>query len=124
MSDAGSDGTERDFGHLFDADREQLEDIFGGEWRDCITPYGATKLLSALAEARAEKPEPIEDGGECPVCGEEIVNGYDALEGMDGESVEAEKVCVVDFPNNSIIHFSDSRLNKSSTEADQNGGGA
>ena len=108
--------TESDWGHLFEGDRKQLEDIFGEEWKDCITPYGATKLLSTLAEARAQKPEPVEDGDECPVCGEEIVNGYDALEGMDGESVEAEKVCVVEFPDNSIIHLSDGRVEATSEE--------
>lgn len=103
-------GPDRDFGNLFDADREQLEDIFGEEWRDCITPYGANKLLSTLSEARAKRPDPIEDGDECPVCGDEIVNAHDAMEGFEGESLEAEKVCVVEFPNHSIVHFSDERI--------------
>lgn len=104
--------TEDRFGHIFDADREQLREIFGDECRDCVTPYGATKLLSTLAERRAKAPEPIEDGEECPVCGEPIRNAYNATEGFEGESIEAEKVCVVEFPDNSVIHFDDDRLDE------------
>lgn len=102
--------TESEWGHLFEGDRKQLEDIFGEEWKDCITPYGANKLLSTLAEARAKQPDPIEDGDECPVCGDEIRNAHTAMEGLEGESVEVEKVCVVDFPDESIIHFDDERV--------------
>lgn len=108
-----SSSTESGFGHLFDGERKQLEDIFGEEWRDCITPYGANKLLSTLAEAQAKRPDPIEDGDECPVCGDEIVNAHNAMEGFEGESLEVKKVCVVDFPDNSIIHFDDERVDRS-----------
>lgn len=109
---------EHGFGHLFEGDRAQLKDIFGEEWRDCITPYGANKLLATLSEARAKQPDPIEDGDECPVCGEEIRNAYNAMEGLEGESVSAKKVCVVDFPDESIIHFDDDRVDDPSELAE------
>lgn len=102
--------SESDFGHLFDPERKQLEDIFGEDWQDCITPYGANKLLSTLSEARAKQPDEIADGDECPVCGDPIRNAHDVLEDMDGESIEVEKVCISEFPNNSVIHFDDERV--------------
>ncbi|WP_227133113.1 hypothetical protein [Halorubellus salinus] len=45
------DSTSR-LGHLFEADRQHLESIFGEECQDHITPYGANKPLSTLADAR------------------------------------------------------------------------
>ena len=102
--------TDDGFGHLFDADRERLNDIFGKDWRDCLTPHGANVLLSTLDQAEADRPDPIEDGDKCPVCGEPIRNGYDAMKDFEGLSLDAEKVCVVDFPDHTIVHFDDDRL--------------
>ncbi|EMA34117.1 hypothetical protein [Halobiforma nitratireducens] len=108
--DGGIPAQPDSFDHVTDGDREQLRSIFGDEWQDCLTPYGATKLLSTLAEQRAKQPDPIEDGEPCPVCGDPIVNAHDAMEGFEGETLAVEKVCVVEFPDHSVIHFADEQV--------------
>jgi len=46
-------------------------------------------------------------GGVCPVCGDEFSDGWSRLEGMDGETIENVKICVVEFPDTALFHLPD-----------------
>lgn len=54
--------------------------------------------------------EPQNADGVCPVCGDPFVDGMDALEGREGESIEADKVCVEEYPDKAIIHFEEGEV--------------
>jgi len=98
--EAKDDEAEDHFNHLLEGDRKQLREVFGEGWRECVTPKGATKLMSTLAEARAKRPEPIETGDECPatatsevgdIAGEEVTKTI--AEGTVREEVFKTIVC-------------------------------
>lgn len=44
-------------------------------------------------------------GGICPVCGDEFTDGFEVLEALEGESIEGVRLCVIDAPENTLMHL-------------------
>ena len=61
--------------------------------------------MSGLSQGDTDRREHLAYGGVCPVCGDEFTDGFERLKDLEGESIESVRICVIDPPEETLIHL-------------------
>ena len=60
-----------------------------------------------------DRREDLAYGGVCPVCGDGFTNGVKRLKGLEGESIEGVRICVIDPPEETLFHLPEDQTDRS-----------
>jgi len=96
------------------ADVADRWDIRGTEAENFLISAGAFgPTENRSVQPDTDRREDLAYGGICPICGDGFTNGIKRLKGLEGESIEGVRICVIDPPEETLFHLPEDQTDRS-----------